>query len=237
MVKGKPQNFWTTEEINRAAALWAERHTYAQIAQALGRTANSVKHIITRDRDKFPRFNRPQGGNGTQQRQVALKIAVSEFLYKTIKKQAKVKRHSMSYLIQEALREYFLKKDQRVGPAPPRDRNLPASPRNWEVPQAIPHDPFALVLAPGQYRLFKLLHDNVGKFVAVEVIINAFWGHDPNGGPSNPSSLISVTAFHLRKRLNLRKDQLYSRSGLGYILTVEPQLPQPETTNDLQTEH
>lgn len=45
---------FTTEEINRAAALWAEKYSASQIGRRLGRTRNSIVGLASRNRERFP---------------------------------------------------------------------------------------------------------------------------------------------------------------------------------------
>jgi hypothetical protein len=102
---------WTISELKRAAEMWERDLSAEEIAEALGRGVQSVKHQIRRHRDRFPRKRQPHGTLGSVGG--SLKVQVTEYMLKLIKKRAKEQGTSMAVVIREILRKELIYEGQR----------------------------------------------------------------------------------------------------------------------------
>lgn len=99
----------TTLEIKRAAALWSDGLTAKAIGAALGRSEQGVKYMIVRNRALFPR-RKLETGHG---RSVKCWFALTPFLDRAIKAEAKARGIKPATLIREALRDRFIRQVAR----------------------------------------------------------------------------------------------------------------------------
>jgi len=100
---------WTTGELRRASAIWAEGKTMAEIADALGRGRESIKHQVEARRDLFPRRREKRDGFSNSGL-ISLKVPVTPYLHKLVKAEAKRRGISQNMVIREALRNVLLRK-------------------------------------------------------------------------------------------------------------------------------
>lgn len=105
---------WTTGELKRASALWKEGKSIFEIAQALNRGRESIKHVTQTRRDLFPR--RKQARDYFKDK-VNIKIPITEATYKAIQAEAKERGISLNMLIRETLQHRFVRKTWKL-PSP-----------------------------------------------------------------------------------------------------------------------
>lgn len=96
---------WTTLEIKKAATLWRTGKSLVEMAAALDRSLESVRHKIAADRDNFPRRKRLRGTAG---KLVKVRFEVSEYLYGRIRAAAKRKNMSMTAHIHTVMAKHYM---------------------------------------------------------------------------------------------------------------------------------
>jgi DNA-binding response OmpR family regulator len=76
-------------------------------------------------------------------------------------------------------------------------------------------------LTPVQRRLIGALAASPGKVVPYSDIVDAVWGHDPEGGPLDAEGNVHVQLFLLRRRLakaGIAGVKIVAHPGRGYEL-------------------
>lgn len=101
---------WTTTELREASALWRKGWSMAELAIALGRSRESIKHQVASRRDLFPRRRDARSEIRSDGDPVNLKVSLTPFLHRTIKAEAARRGVSQNMLIREALRDRFLRR-------------------------------------------------------------------------------------------------------------------------------
>lgn len=69
--------------------------------------------------------------------------------------------------------------------------------------------------------LLMLLATSKLDVVRYEAIVHALWGHDPDGGPSNPINVLKTQLCHLRKALKPFGIQIETVWGIGQRIPKE----------------
>lgn len=112
----RQQRLWTTNELSRAGQLWREGRTIREVAHEIGRSYESLKHQIETRRDVFPRRRTPRSDVGREGRPVTIKLTISPFLHKLVKKEARARRISMNMVLREAIRDTLLRRVRKEIP-------------------------------------------------------------------------------------------------------------------------
>ncbi len=111
-VSGTTFRQWSIKEINKASKLWLDGKTTEEIAEALGRGVQSIKHVARQNRPLFPRRNQSHSGGGPR---LQVKFSLTRYMYQVLQKEAAERKVSMSVVINEALRhELISKKNKRA---------------------------------------------------------------------------------------------------------------------------
>jgi DNA-binding winged helix-turn-helix (wHTH) protein len=87
----------------------------------------------------------------------------------------------------------------------------------------------------GQSRLviLELLARSNASWVSHEAIIDALWGHDPNGGPDYPGNIVAVHVMHLRRALRAYGVEIRNVFGAGYGIPREQRGRALEVMNEV----
>lgn len=91
---------WTTAGINRAAALWGEGRTTHEIAELLGRSVYSIKSMIVKHREKFPRVHANRLQHAAN---VKFPMTLTRFQNQWLAKTAKAEGKTKSAILRELI--------------------------------------------------------------------------------------------------------------------------------------
>lgn len=83
-----------------------------EVAAEIGRHEGSLKHKVRENRDLFPR--RRQARKELRET-VDIKLAITPYVHKLVKEEAKARNISMNMLIREVFRDRFLRRRQSHG--------------------------------------------------------------------------------------------------------------------------
>lgn len=99
---------WTTTELKTAARMWREAKPIQEIADALGRTLESVKHKVHADRRMFPMRKRSRG---TAEKLVKIRFEVSPYLYARVRAAARRDNVSMTQHMHTVLAKHYMRSE------------------------------------------------------------------------------------------------------------------------------
>lgn len=99
---------WTIVELHHASRLWKRGDTLKDIALAMNKTRESIKHQSASRRDLFPWRKQPRHDLTGKTVEVKLKLTV--YTYSLIKEEAKERGISINMLVRETFRDRFVRK-------------------------------------------------------------------------------------------------------------------------------
>lgn len=101
------QRTWTTTELHHASRLWKNGDSIEEMALKLKRGRESIKHQTQSRRDLFPRRKQPRGDI---KEVVDIKLAITPYMHRLMKLEAKERGISFNMLVRETFRDRFVRK-------------------------------------------------------------------------------------------------------------------------------